>query len=220
MLHRFATMTAAWLIAVLACAGVAYAGGATKATKDSAAASARSGQTAVATFAAGCFWCTESDFDKVSGVIATVSGFMGGHVPNPTYRQVVRGYTGHTEVLQVTYDPAKVSYEKLLDVFWRNVDPFDKHGQFCDRGSQYRPEIFVHTSQQRNLAETSKARLIASRRFKQKIIVPVTDASAFTAAEDYHQDFYLKNPAHYWRYRIGCRRDQRLEQIWGPKAKS
>ncbi len=179
-----------------------------------------SGKTAIATFAAGCFWCTESDFDKVPGVLATVSGYMGGHVKNPTYRQVSRGGTGHTEVLQVTYDPTKVSYESLLKVFWRNVDPFDKTGQFCDRGDQYRPEIFVHNAAQRKAAEASRASVIQLAKIKRKIIVPITDASTFTKAEDYHQDFYKKNPAHYWRYRIGCGRDRRLEQIWGKKPKS
>lgn len=178
-------------------------------------------KTAVATFAAGCFWCTEADFDKVPGVLSTVSGFMGGHVKNPTYKQVTRGGTGHTEVLQVTYDPSKVGYEKLLEVFWVNVDPYDKGGQFCDRGNHYRPEIFVHTPEQRKLAEASKAKLAASGKLKEgPIVVPVTDADAFTRAEEYHQDFYRKNPMHYWRYRIGCGRDQRLQEIWGTKPKS
>ena len=177
-------------------------------------------QNQVATFASGCFWCTESDFDKVDGVVSTVSGFMGGHVKNPTYRQVVRGRTGHTEVLQVTYDPSKVSYGKLLMVYWRNVDPFDKDGQFCDRGSQYRPEIFAHTPEQEKLAKASKAAIISKFNFSQKIIVPVTKASEFTAAEEYHQNFYKKNPVHYWRYRIGCGRDARLKQIWGSGPKS
>jgi len=175
---------------------------------------------AVATFAAGCFWCTESDFDKVDGVLKTISGFMGGHVKNPTYQQVVTGATGHTEVLQVTYDPNKVSYEQLLRVYWRNVDPFDKTGQFCDRGNQYRPEIFVHSPKQRKSAEVSKANAAKLAKIKQPIIVPITDASHFTAAEDYHQNFYQKKPAHYWRYRIGCGRDRRLQQIWGKAAKS
>jgi len=177
-------------------------------------------KTAVTTFAAGCFWCTESDFDKVPGVLKTVSGYMGGHVKNPTYRQVSRGGTGHTEVLQITYDPTKVSYEKLLKVFWRNVDPHDKTGQFCDRGDQYRPEIFVHTPEQQQAAEASKARLSASGKLKKPIVVPITTASEFTAAETYHQDFYKKNPVHYWSYRIGCGRDRRLEKVWGKKPKS
>ena len=171
---------------------------------------------AIATFAAGCFWCTESDFDKVDGVLKTISGFMGGHVENPTYKQVVRGGTGHTEVLQVTYDPAKVTYEQLLKVFWRNVDPFDKSGQFCDRGSQYRPEIFAHTPQQKRLAQESKAAV--AKRLSKPVVVAITDAGPFTAAEEYHQNFYKKNPIHYWRYRYGCGRDRRLEAVWGKKA--
>jgi len=176
---------------------------------------------AVATFAAGCFWCTEADFDKVPGVLETVSGFMGGHVKNPTYRQVTQGGTGHAEVLQVTYDPTTVGYEKLLEVFWRNVDPYDKDGQFCDRGDLYRPEIFVHTPEQRKLAESSKVELASSGKLKEgPIVVAITDATAFTAAEEYHQDFYKKNPMHYWSYRIGCGRDRRLEQIWGKKPRS
>jgi methionine-S-sulfoxide reductase len=177
-------------------------------------------KTAVATFAAGCFWCTEADFDKVPGVLTTISGYMGGHVKNPTYQQVSRGGTGHTEVLQVTYDPSKVDYDELLKVFWKNVDPFDKDGQFCDRGDQYRPEIFVHSEAQRAAALASKAEAQKLTKIKQDIIVPITDASTFTKAEEYHQDFYKKDPAHYWRYRIGCGRDRRLEQIWGKKPKS
>ncbi|HUS96463.1 MAG TPA: peptide-methionine (S)-S-oxide reductase MsrA [Hyphomicrobiaceae bacterium] len=177
-------------------------------------------KTAVATFASGCFWCTESDFDKVPGVLKTISGFMGGPEKNPTYKQVSSGRTGHTEVLQVTYDPAMVSYQKLLDVYWRNVDPHDAAGQFCDRGSQYRPAIFVHTAEQRRLAEASKAKLSAPGVLRKPIIVPITDASEFTAAEAYHQDFYQKNPMHYWSYRIGCGRDRRLEKVWGKKPKS
>ena len=204
-------MLKSWFVASLALAAVGLFG-----TPSHAADS----KTAVATFAAGCFWCTESDFDKVPGVLTTISGYMGGHVKKPTYRQVSRGGTGHTEVLQVTYDPSKVSYEKLLQVFWRNVDPFDKNGQFCDRGDQYRPEIFAHSPEQRQLAEASKVSVVSLAKIKQKIIVPVTDASKFTKAEKYHQNFYKKNPAHYWRYRIGCGRDRRLEKIWGKKAKS
>lgn len=177
-------------------------------------------KTAIATFASGCFWCTEADFDKVPGVLKTISGYIGGHAPNPTYKQVSRGGTGHAEAVQVTYDPAKVSYEQLLDFYWRHVDPHDADGQFCDRGDVYRPEIFFHTDEQRRLAEASKAKLAASGLLKKPIVVKITKASLFTAAEEYHQDFYTKNPAHYWSYRIGCGRDRRLERIWGKKAKS
>jgi len=172
---------------------------------------------AVATFGAGCFWCTEADFDKVPGVISTTSGFMGGTVPNPSYDMVVSGKTGHAEVVQVAYDPGKVSYQQLLDVYWRNVDPFDATGQFCDKGSQYRPVIFTHTPEQKKLAEETKAAKAKelSAKFKFPVVVAIEDAKPFTAAEAYHQDFYKKNPAHYNRYRIGCGRDARLQQIWG-----
>lgn len=175
---------------------------------------------AVATFGSGCFWCTESDFDKVAGVISTTSGFMGGTLPNPSYDMVVTGRTGHVEVVQVAYDPAKVTYQQLLDVYWRNVDPFDAHGQFCDKGSHYRPVIFTHGAEQKKLAEESKlakSKELAAR-FKFPVVVSIEDAKPFTAAEEYHQDFYKKNPGHYGRYRIGCGRDARLKQIWGAPA--
>jgi len=170
---------------------------------------------AVATFGSGCFWCTESDFDKVEGVVKTISGYMGGLTRNPTYSQVSTGRTGHAEVVQITYDPAKVSYEKLLDVYWMNTDPLDASGQFCDKGSQYRPVIFTHTEEQKRLAEASKQALIDSKRFKQPIVVEIKPATDFTAAEDYHQDFYKKSAFHYKRYRIGCGRDARLQALWG-----
>lgn len=177
-------------------------------------------KTATATFGSGCFWCTEADFDKVPGVMKTISGFMGGHVKNPTYKQVVQGDTGHTEVVQITYDPAKVTYSELVDYYWRHVDPFDKDGQFCDRGSQYRPAIFTHDNEQRVLATKSRDALQASGRFKQEIVVEITPAGPFTAAEDYHQDFYKKNPFHYWSYRVGCGREKRIEKIWEKAPKS
>jgi peptide-methionine (S)-S-oxide reductase len=166
----------------------------------------------VATFASGCFWCTEADFDKVPGVLSTTSGYTGGKVANPTYRQVTTGQTGHTEAVQVVYDPAVVSYEKLLDHYWRNVDPFVAHRQFCDVGSQYRPVIFFHTPEQRTAAEASKARL--QKMFKQPIVVTIEAAVPFYRAEDYHQDYYKKNSAQYRFYRFGCGRDGRLEEIW------
>jgi peptide-methionine (S)-S-oxide reductase len=169
----------------------------------------------VATFGSGCFWCTESDFDKVEGVAKTTSGYMGGLTRNPNYEQVSTGRTGHAEVVQVTYDPAKVSYEKLLDVYWKNTDPLDASGQFCDKGSQYRPVIFTHTEEQKKLADASKQALIDSKRFKQPIVVEIKTATDFTPAEDYHQDFYKKSPGHYKRYRTGCGRDARLDALWG-----
>ena len=175
---------------------------------------------AVATFAAGCFWCVESDFDKVPGVLSTTSGYTGGKVAGATYRQVGMGGTGHTEAVRVVYDPAKVGYDKLLEVYWKNVDPLDAKGQFCDKGEPYRPVIFVHDEEQRRLAEASKAALAASGRFKQPIVVAIEPASDFWIAEDYHQDYYLKNPAKYAYYRWGCGRDARLEELWGKKEGS
>jgi peptide-methionine (S)-S-oxide reductase len=167
---------------------------------------------AVATFASGCFWCTESDFDKLPGVISTTSGYTGGTVPNPTYKQVSAGQTGHAEAVQVVYDPAVVSYDKLLDHYWHNVDPFVAHRQFCDVGSQYRPVIFYHTEQQRAAAMASKARM--QQMFKQPIVVAIAAAGPFYGAEDYHQDYYKKNSAQYRFYRFGCGRDARLQEIW------
>ena len=161
-----------------------------------------------------------SDFDKVAGVTKTISGFMGGTLANPSYDMVVSGRTGHHEVVQITYDPAKVSYEQLLEVYWRNVDPFDANGQFCDKGTHYRPVIFTHSPEQKKPAEASKeaAAKKLGARFKFPVVVAIRDAMPFTAAEEYHQDFYKKNPGHYQRYRVGCGRDARLEQIWGKAA--
>jgi peptide-methionine (S)-S-oxide reductase len=170
---------------------------------------------AVATFAAGCFWCVEPPFDKLEGVVSTTSGYTGGHVAGATYREVGRGATGHTEAVRVVYDPAKVAYPKLLDVYWKNVDLLDGDGQFCDRGPEYRPVIFTHDDEQKKIAEGSKAALAASGRFKQPIVVPVEPAREFWVAEDYHQDYYMKNPLQYSYYRWGCGRDVRLEQLWG-----
>ena len=176
------------------------------------------GGLAVATFAGGCFWCMEGPFEKLDGVFSVFSGYMGGTTANPTYEQVSRGGTGHAEVVQVTYDPARINYQKLLDVFWVNIDPVDKGGQFCDRGDQYRPEIFVHSDEQRKVAEASKAALDASKKLPWPVVVPVTAAGTFTKAEEYHQKFHIKNPGHYKRYRAGCGRDARLEALWGKAA--
>lgn len=175
-------------------------------------------QKATATFAGGCFWCVEADFDKVAGVLSTTSGYIGGSTVNPSYEQVVRGNTGHTEAVEIVYDPAKVTFEKLLDVFWRNHDPLVKHRQFCDRGEQYRPGIFYHDEMQRALAEASKAK--AQARFPQPIQTEITKAGTFYKAEDYHQDYYKKNEARYNFYRWNCGRDRRLEQLWGKKESS
>jgi peptide-methionine (S)-S-oxide reductase len=172
-----------------------------------------------ATFAGGCFWCTEEAFENVPGVTGAVSGYMGGKLKNPTYDQVSTGRTGHTEVVQVTYDPAKVSYEKLLDVFWLNHDPTVIDRQFCDAGSQYRPEIFHHTSEQKRLAEASKAKWEKAKPFRQPILTPITQAADFYPAEDYHQDYYKKNPLQYKFYVTGCGRYNRLDNLWGDLRK-
>jgi peptide-methionine (S)-S-oxide reductase len=179
-----------------------------------------SGQkTEKATFAGGCFWCTEEAFEKVAGVVQVVSGYMGGKVKNPSYEQVSTGRTGHTEVVQVTFDPAKVSFDKLLDTFWLNHDPTVKDRQFCDAGSQYRPEIFYHSEEQKRLAEASKAKWEKAKPFRQPIVTPITQASEFYPAEDYHQDYYKKNPVQYRFYVTGCGRYARLDQLWGALRK-
>jgi peptide-methionine (S)-S-oxide reductase len=178
------------------------------------AASAPSGTTAKATFAGGCFWCMEPPFDKLDGVSSTVSGYIGGKKKNPTYEEVSAGSTGHTEAVQITYDPKKISYDKLLEVFWRNVDPLTANAQFCDTGSQYRTGIFYHDESQKKLAEESKKTI--GKRFKEPIVTEITAAAEFYPAEDYHQDYYIKNPLRYKLYRFNCGRDKRLEKLWGP----
>jgi peptide-methionine (S)-S-oxide reductase len=170
---------------------------------------------AVATFAAGCFWCVEAAFDPVKGVVSTTSGYTGGHVANPSYGQVSSGTTGHKEAVRVVYDPRQTTYETLLDTYWRNVDPVDSRGQFCDKGDEYLPVIFYHTEEQKRLAEESKEALVKSKRFKQPITVKIEPAGVFYVAEDYHQDYYQKNPLRYKFYRYNCGRDARLEQLWG-----
>ncbi len=185
-----------------------------------AAASAQApAKPAVATFAGGCFWCVEEAFDAVPGVVSTTSGYMGGKKRNPSYEEVSAGVTGHTEVVQVAYDPAKVSYDRLLEVFWRNIDPTVKDRQFCDGGSQYRSEIFVHDEAQRKAAEASKAALEKSKPFKEPIVTPVTAAAEFWPAEEYHQNYYQRNPVRYKYYKTGCGREARLKQLWGTAAK-
>jgi peptide-methionine (S)-S-oxide reductase len=173
---------------------------------------------AVATFAGGCFWCMEPPFDKLDGVDATISGYTGGRVANPSYEQVSSGTTGHAEAVQVVYDPKKVSYGKLLEVYWVNIDPTVKDRQFCDGGTQYRTAIFYHDEAQRKAAEASKANVEKTKPFKEPIVTPVEMASAFYPAEEYHQDYYKKNPVRYNLYRTGCGRDARLKQLWGDKA--
>ncbi len=171
---------------------------------------------AVATFAGGCFWCMEPPYDKLPGVISTTSGYIGGKTVNPTYRQVVAGDTGHAEAVQVVYDPAKITYEKLLEVFWRNVDPLDAGGQFCDRGDSYRTGIFVHDEMQLRLAQESKKQVEA--KLKKPVVTEIVLAPKFYPAEDYHQDYYVKNPVRYKFYRQNCGRDDRLRELWGNEA--
>jgi|SRR6187402_2542725 peptide-methionine (S)-S-oxide reductase len=175
--------------------------------------------TAVAIFAGGCFWCVEADFDKVPGVLRTISGYTGGKAENPTYNQVVSGSTGHTEAVEITFDPSKVSYQKLLDVFWRNHDPLAKDRQFCDTGNQYRPAIFFHGEEQQKLAEETRKAVQA--KFAPRVVhTEVAKAEKFYPAEDYHQDYYEKNPVRYKFYRFNCGRDQRLQELWGKPDKS
>ncbi len=174
---------------------------------------------ATATFAGGCFWCMEGPFDAVSGVVSTTSGYTGGRVKRPSYEEVSSGTTGHAESVQVVYDPQKVTYAQLLEVFWHNVDPTDAGGQFCDRGNQYRTAIFVRDDEQRRLAEQSKKDLEASGILKKGIVTEIVPATEFYPAEDYHQDYYKKNPARYRFYRFNCGRDQRLKQLWGEAAR-
>ena len=170
---------------------------------------------AAAVFAGGCFWCMESDFDKLPGVIATTSGYAGGHLKSPTYEDVVREDTGHQEVVHVVYDTSKLSYEALLDYFWRHVDPTDNGGQFCDRGDSYRPLVFTASPEQLQVAEKSKAALTASGVLAKPVVVEVKPLTVFYPAEVYHQDFHTKNPDHYQRYRKGCGRDARVRAVWG-----
>ncbi len=175
-------------------------------------------QHATATFAGGCFWCMEPPFDKLDGVISTTSGYTGGHKQNPTYKEVSSGRTGHTEAVQIVYDPARISYEELLSEFWHNIDPTSANGQFCDRGNQYRSEIFYHDDTQKAQAEQSRAALAELKPFEGEIVTDITPASTFYPAEEYHQDYYIKNPVRYKFYRYGCGRDNRLEELWGDQT--
>ena len=173
---------------------------------------------AVATFAGGCFWCMEPPFEKLPGVSSVTSGYTGGPQQDPSYEQVSSGGTGHTEAVRVVFDPSKVSYEKLLEVFWVNIDPTVKDRQFCDAGNQYRTGIFYHDEAQRKAAEASKAALEKSKPFKEPLVTPIEMAGQFYPAEEYHQDYYKKNPVRYNFYRTGCGRDARLKQLWGDRA--
>jgi peptide-methionine (S)-S-oxide reductase len=172
----------------------------------------------VATFSGGCFWCMEAPFDKLEGVLSTTSGYTGGHTVGPTYEEVSAGDTGHAESVRIVFDPARITYRKLLDVFWHNIDPLAKDRQFCDVGEQYRSAIHYHDEEQKRLAEASRDELQRSGRFKQPLATQIVPAGPFYAAEEYHQDYYRKNPIRYKFYRFNCGRDQRLEEIWGAAA--
>ncbi|EHJ92659.1 peptide-methionine (S)-S-oxide reductase MsrA [Vreelandella boliviensis] len=171
---------------------------------------------AEATFAGGCFWCMEPPYDNQLGVSATTSGYIGGELENPSYEDITRGDTGHAEVVKVEYDSEQISYEQLLEIFWRNIDPFAVDRQFCDVGDQYRSAIFYHDEAQRELAEASKAEMEA--RFDREIATQIVPATTFWPAEEYHQDYYQKNPVRYKFYRYSCGRDGRLEEVWGEEA--
>lgn len=171
---------------------------------------------AKATFAGGCFWCMEPPYDKLPGVVSTTSGYIGGQIKNPSYEQVSSGGTGHAEAVQVVYDPSKVSYEKLLEVFWHNVDPTTPNRQFCDIGEQYRTAIFFHDAEQKRLAEQTSA--VVAKQLGKKVVTEIVPAGPFYAAEEYHQDYYEKNPIRYKYYRNGCGRDRRLSELWGDQA--
>lgn len=197
-----------WLMALSVACGSAWA-------KEAAAVEAA---TETATFAGGCFWCVEADFDKLEGVISTTSGYIGGQLANPSYKQVSAGHTGHAEAVQVVFDPARVRYEALVEHFWRTIDPTVKDRQFCDVGSQYRTAIFTHNAHQQRIALASKAALEKTKPFAEPIMTEITPASVFYPAEGYHQDYYKKNPVRYRYYRFGCGRDARLKDVWGAQA--
>ena len=184
-----------------------------------AAVATPSAGTAKATFAGGCFWCVEADFDKVDGVLSTTSGYIGGTVAKPTYEQVSSKQTDHAEAVEIVYDPRKVSYEQLVEHYWRTIDPTTKDRQFCDAGTPYRTAIFAHDAAQMKAAQASLAALEKSKPFKEPIVTQIVMAGPFYAAEDYHQDYYKKNPVRYKYYRTSCGRDARLAELWGDKAR-
>lgn len=209
--HAYALLAAIAVVAI----GAAGASGDTRSATQPAATSAG---LATAIFAGGCFWCVEADFDKVEGVVETTSGYTGGHTRSPTYEQVSSGGTGHVEAVRVRFDPNKVTYRELVEHYWRSVDVLDGRGQFCDRGPEYRPVIFTAGDEQRLAAVESKSALEASGRFAKPIAVEIRPAATFTPAEEEHQDYASKNPLQYRYYRWGCRRDARLERLWGASA--
>ena len=213
-MKRRTWMAAGAVLALAVAAGVANSQNPGASAAPAAQAAPTAG-TAKATFAGGCFWCVEADFDKVPGVISTTSGYIGGTVANPTYEQVSAKTTGHAEAVEIVFDPAKVSFEQLLEKFWRTIDPTTKDRQFCDAGSPYRTAIFTHSPQQAAGAQASKAALEKSKPFKAPIVTTIEAAGVFYPAEGYHQDYYKKNPVRYNYYRTACGRDSRLKELWG-----
>jgi peptide-methionine (S)-S-oxide reductase len=203
------------LIASLGVAGLAIAG--TAALADTSKPTVAAEQ-ASAVFAGGCFWCMEGSYDELDGVISTTAGYIGGSVPSPTYKQVSAGGTGHAEAVRIVYDPSKVDYDALVEVFWHNVDPTQVDGQFCDLGDQYRSAIFYADNEQKRVAEQSLAELETTKPFDGAIVTEIVPASTFYPAEDYHQNYYLTNPLRYKYYRWSCGRDQRLTELWGDMA--
>jgi peptide-methionine (S)-S-oxide reductase len=208
VLEREAIVTRRWwALPVMLVAIAALAAAPTKAAKP---------PLARATFAGGCFWCMEPPFEKIAGVASVTSGYTGGQKVNPSYEEVSAGQTGHAESVEIVYDPARVTYAQLLDVFWHNVDPTQGDGQFCDHGNQYRTAIFYHDAEQKRLAEESREKVQA--RLQKPVVTEIVAASRFYPAEEYHQDFYKKNPIRYYTYRSGCGRDRRLKEVWGAEA--
>lgn len=212
-LKPFSALVTLSLLALAGCGTQSPAQADSVAPKAAISPAASPSSLATAIFAGGCFWCMEKPFDEIPGVVATISGYTGGTLANPTYEQVGRGGTGHFEAVKITYDPAKVSYQKLLDTYWRQVDPFDAFGQFCDKGETYLPAIFYANDTEKKAAEAARDVLYA--RFKKPIVVQILPAKAFYDAEGYHQDYYQKNPLRYAYYRNGCGRDARLRAVWG-----
>ncbi|MCA8863473.1 MULTISPECIES: peptide-methionine (S)-S-oxide reductase MsrA [unclassified Halomonas] len=200
-------------LSVLAAAGLASPSLQAQSSQDQ---TSQQQSSAEATFAGGCFWCMEPPYDNQPGVTATTSGYIGGELENPSYEEISQGGTGHAEVVQIEYDPEQISYEQLLEIFWRNIDPFAVDRQFCDVGDQYRSAIFYHDDEQRELAEASKAEM--EERFDREIATQIAPANTFWPAEEYHQDYYQKNPVRYKFYRYSCGRDGRLEEVWGEEA--
>ncbi|WP_339510492.1 peptide-methionine (S)-S-oxide reductase MsrA [Pseudomonas sp. RL_15y_Pfl2_60] len=217
---RFALVSAALLLSALlsACGPTSSQPANAQAASTPSSIALKPGEQGVAVFAGGCFWCTESDFDKVPGVLSTTSGYIGGSVDNPTYEQVSSGRTGHLEAVLVSYDPSKTSYAKLLEAYWPTIDPLTANAQFCDHGSQYRSAIFYSDDAEKAAAQASKAALQDSGKLEGKIVTEILPGTTFYPAEEYHQDYYLKNPLRYKYYRTACGRDSRLEDIWGSKG--